>query len=87
MNRRTSLLCTLAALSVILGGCNATPRHQASMGMVSQDSKVLTLAAGDSLGRAVHVNDLILAAAKIDSDAMYTNVDLGTIDTLSDPRN
>jgi hypothetical protein len=86
MNRRNQLLCTAAALPVILGGCSSAPRHQASMGMLAQDSKVLSLAAGDSLGRAVYVNDIILAAGKIESDTTYTNVDSGTADVMADPR-
>lgn len=84
MDRRTTLLCTAAALCVILGGCSSGRNHRASMGMVGPDARVLSLAAGDSLGRAVYVNDTILAAAKLDTDSTYTNVD--TTDALNDAR-
>src|SRR4051812_42685551 len=85
MNRRTVLLCTAAFLALTLGGC-ASHRNHASMGMVGPDAKVLSLAAGDSLGRAVYVNDMILAAAKIDSDTAFTNVDSTPADALANQR-
>ena len=85
MNRRQAVVTTAAVLAVVLGGCSSS-RQRASMGMVSPDNKVLSLAAGDSLGRAVYVNDMILAAAKIDADTAYTNVDQGSVEVLTDPR-
>lgn len=84
MNRRTILLSGAALIAVGLTGCSSAPREQASMGMVSGDSRVLSLAAGDSLGRAVYVNDLILAAAAIERDAVFTNVDEGAVEVLGD---
>jgi hypothetical protein len=82
MNRRMMLVCGAALIAVGLTGCSSTSKQQASMGMVSGDSKVLSLAAGDSLGRAVYVNDLILAAAAIERDAVFTNVDIGVVESL-----
>ncbi|HYE61889.1 MAG TPA: hypothetical protein VD997_07820 [Phycisphaerales bacterium] len=83
MNRRT-ILCTAAVLTVVLGGCSSGRNNRASMGMVGPNDRVLSLAAGDSLGRAVYVNDVILAAAKVDTSSTFTNVD--TTSTLSTPR-
>jgi hypothetical protein len=79
-------LLGIAGLAAVLGGCSASHSRQASMGMVGQDNKVLSLAAGDTLGRAVYVNDMILAAAKIDAETAYTNVDLGTVEVADEPR-
>ncbi len=84
MKRQTLLLATAALVAVSITGCGSSPRQQASMGMVSGTPQVLSLAAGDSLGRAVYVNDLILAAAAIERDAVFTNVEQGTIEALTE---
>jgi hypothetical protein len=84
MNRQTLLLSTAALVAVCITGCSSGKKQQASMGMVSGSPQVLSLAAGDSLGRAVYVNDLILAAAAIERDAVYTNVEQGTIEALTE---
>jgi|GEM_PF-3396176 len=86
MNRGMKLLCVTGLGMMILGGCSTNHSRQASMGMVGQDNRVLSLAAGDTLGRAVYVNDMILAAAKIDAGEVYTNVDVGMVDVVDEPR-
>lgn len=83
MKRRTLMISAAAVLGLCLTGCSSTPRHPASMGMVSPQPKVLSLAAGDSLGRAVYVNDMILAAAQIERDSAFTNVDEGAASRLN----
>ena len=86
MNRRNAIVCSAAALTLVLGGCSSYRPQQASMGMLGSNNTVLSLGAGDTLGRAVYVNDMILAAAKLDGDTTYTNVDQGAVETMSDPR-
>jgi hypothetical protein len=44
----------------------------------------LSLGAGDTLGRAVYVNDLILAAAALDKSTTFTNVDEDAAQLLMD---
>jgi hypothetical protein len=44
----------------------------------------LGLGAGDTLGRAVYVNDLILAAAALDKTTTFTNVDEDAAQLLAD---
>jgi hypothetical protein len=84
MNFRTLLVSAAAVVAVAITGCSSASKPQASMGMVSGNPQVLSLAAGDSLGRAVYVNDLILAAAAIERDAVYTNVDQGAVEALTE---
>ena len=54
------------------------------MGDLGTQPEALSLGAGDSLGRAVYVNDLILAAAALDKSTTYTNVDVGSSEPLMD---
>jgi hypothetical protein len=54
------------------------------MGDLGDAPAVLSLGAGDSLGRAVYVNDLILAAAALDKSTTFTNVDVGAPELLMD---
>jgi hypothetical protein len=54
------------------------------MGDLGAQPQALSLGAGDSLGRAVYVNDLILAAAALDKGTTYTNVDVGSDQLLMD---
>jgi hypothetical protein len=54
------------------------------MGVMGDEPSVLSLGAGDALGRAVYVNDLILAAAALDKSTTYTNVDEGLSELLVD---
>jgi hypothetical protein len=84
MSRRV-VFSLFAVAAVCLTGCQSA-RKPASMGMVSGDGQVLSLGAGDALGRAVYVNDMILAAAKIDHSTTYTNIDMGASEVLFDPR-
>lgn len=64
MNR--ALLVLAAAACGPLTACNSA-RPAASMGLMRADAPVLTLGAGDTLGRAVYVNDLIIAARELTS--------------------
>lgn len=54
------------------------------MGVLGDPPALLSLGAGDALGRAVYVNDLILAAAALDKSTTYTNVDQGASELLVD---
>ncbi len=77
MARRVLMGLTFAAVALSLTACGTshTAAHPTNMGMMSPEGQVLTLGAGDSLGRAVYVNDLILAAAAYEPTTAYTNVD------------
>jgi len=46
----------------LLGGCTTTAHHSAAMGVLGKPRIIMTLGAGDQLGRSVYVNDLILAS-------------------------
>jgi hypothetical protein len=83
---RRTLCCTvLSALAISTMGCashrSAAP---AAMGDLGQPAAPLSLGAGDTLGRAIYVNDLILAAAALDKSTTFTNVDVGTSELLTD---
>lgn len=60
MSSKSTLVLVLGA-AVLLSGC-ASPKRQASMGLMAPDTPVLSLGAGDSLGQRVYLNDLIIAA-------------------------
>jgi hypothetical protein len=82
-----TLICTISAalLTLVAGGCasqQAAPT--ASMGDLGNAPAVISLGAGDSLGHAVYVNDLILAAAALDKSTTFTNVDAGATELLVD---
>jgi len=65
------VLAGLAGLS----GCNTgRSTANASMGVMRPDAPVLTLGAGDALGRSVYVNDMIIAAREGASDVAITAV-------------
>ena len=85
--RRTTL-CRLAPailLTTLAAGCAShRTAPSASMGDLGDAPAVLSLGAGDSLGRAVYVNDLILAAAALDKSTTFTNVDVGAPELLMD---
>jgi hypothetical protein len=86
--RRSTLSCSAFAilLTCALGGCATHQAAQpvAAMGDLGPQPAVLSLGAGDSLGRAVYVNDLIIAAAELDKSTTYTNVDQGMTEILMD---
>ena len=73
-------------LTCVLGACTSEKARttDASMGALGEAPEVLSLGAGDSLGRAVYVNDLILAAAALDKSTTFTNVDQGSSELLVD---
>lgn len=76
--------CAIVA-ACLLGGCASRQASQgAAMGVLGDAPALLSLGAGDALGRAVYVNDLILAAAALDKSTTYTNVDQGASELLVD---
>ena len=84
MNRRALTASSAVILGLCLTGCSSSRQAaspSANMGM-GGSNKVLTLAAGDSLGRAVYVNDMIIAANAIEQNATYTNVEIGATEML-----
>ncbi len=70
LTKSACLSFTLAA--IFATGCQHA-RPAASMAVYA-DTPVLTLGAGDSLGRTVYVNDLIIAAREANQDVMLTEV-------------
>jgi hypothetical protein len=81
---RLSALCLSLALTAAVGGCASHQAAQhASMGVMGAPA-TLSLGAGDTLGRAVYVNDLILAAAALDKTTTFTNVDEDAAQLLMD---
>jgi hypothetical protein len=78
--RRTAAALSLSALA--LTACATRPQPQGSMGALSPQAPIVSLGAGDALGKAVYVNDLILAATTLDTSTTYTNVDAGTTERL-----
>lgn len=86
--RHTHAPCArLIALSLVLtaavSGCASRQPAHASMGVLGTPA-TLGLGAGDTLGRAVYVNDLILAAAALDKTTTFTNVDEDAAQLLAD---
>ena len=84
--RRTHATCltALLVLTAAVGGCSShQPAQHASMGVMGTPA-TLSLGAGDTLGRAVYVNDLILAAAALDKTTTFTNVDEDAAQLLLD---
>jgi hypothetical protein len=78
--------CAIVA-ACLLGGCASRQASHGAMGIMSDEPTAptpLSLGAGDALGRAVYVNDLILAAAALDKSTTYTNVDQGSSELLVD---
>lgn len=74
MTRNYTILAMLAGC-VVLGGCNASRGNaRVSLGVMRPDAAVLTLGAGDALGRSVYVNDLIIAAREMQGDVAITHV-------------
>lgn len=61
MRQAIAAVSILSLGCLIAGGCSAQ-RPAASMAVLRPDRPVLSLGAGDALGRAVYVNDLVLAA-------------------------
>lgn len=73
----------LVILSVAgLSGCKSAQTAQsvpgnASLGMMRSQPAVVSLGAGDSLGRRVYLNDLVIAARFIPMDVAVTSVGEG----------
>jgi len=65
----TGLLCLIAAAT---SGCNRAATHRASLAVFAPQAPSLSLGAGDSLGRSVYFNDLVLAARNLPTDDMVT---------------
>jgi hypothetical protein len=82
--RRTLCLSAVVLTTALTGCASHQAAPQASMGDLGTPASLLSLGAGDSLGRAVYVNDLILAAAALDKSTTYTNVDQGAAELLVD---
>ena len=82
--RRPALLAACLTAACLTGCANHARHDNASMGMLGDQPQPLSLGAGDSLGRAVYVNDLILAAAALDKGTTFTNVDNGDSELLVD---
>ncbi len=80
---RLSALCLSLVLTAVVGGCSSHQTPHASMGVMATPA-TLSLGAGDTLGRAVYVNDLILAAATLDKTTTFTNVDEDAAQLLMD---
>jgi hypothetical protein len=72
MNRRFTCLVLLAA-AALAGGCAHRPGH-ASMAAFRAEPPVLSLGSGDALGRAVYMNDLVIAARDLPSEIVLTGV-------------
>ncbi|MCE7975415.1 MAG: hypothetical protein DYG92_14000 [Leptolyngbya sp. PLA1] len=75
MNRGSVAAVLSAACLFLCAGCNRANRPAASMGALSPQSPVVSLGAGDSLGRVIYVNDLILAARALNADELLTSAD------------
>ncbi|MCC6950646.1 MAG: hypothetical protein IT433_04285 [Phycisphaerales bacterium] len=75
MNRGSVAVMIAAACLALCAGCNRSGRSPASMCALSVQPQTLTLGAGDSLGRVIYVNDLILAARALNADEMLTAAD------------
>jgi len=75
MNRGSVAVMITAACLALCAGCNRAGRSPASMGVLSPQPQTLSLGAGDSLGRVIYVNDLILAARALNPDEMLTAAD------------
>lgn len=73
MKRLVGIVGLVGALACLMTGCGRHQHTAASMGMVRADG-VVSLGAGDALGRAIYVNDLILAARNVPSDLVVTAV-------------
>lgn len=69
--RRTTFIRTLSCLLVLFlgaaGGCSLQPAPSPTIAQFEPmpQRTVASLGAGDTLGRAIYVNDLILAAAQV----------------------
>ena len=71
-----------SATGPALTGCASTaPGYVTYLGPTSQSVSVASLAAGDTLGRAIYINDVILAAKQGDNAATPS---LATVDDESD---
>ena len=84
---RTFALSAAVLTAICLVGCSSAKPRSASMGDLggpANGAASLSLGAGDSLGRSVYVNDLILAAAALDNGTTFTNVDEGQNQLLLD---
>lgn len=75
MIRGSVAVVIAAACLVLCSGCNRAGKPAASMGVLRPQPEILTLGAGDSLGRVIYVNDLVLAARTLNADEMLTAAD------------
>jgi hypothetical protein len=67
--RPIALSITAIALTTGLGGCVSTaPDYITFVGTPTQGTQIASLHAGDTLGRSIHQNDVILAA-KLGTDS------------------
>lgn len=64
---RTMMALVAAGLAAVLGGCGTEQAAPANLGVMRPaaalgSGPVVTLGAGDALGRAIYLNDLVLAS-------------------------
>ena len=64
---RTTMILVAAGLAGVLGGCSTQQAAPANLGVMRPAAAVsrgpvVTLGAGDALGRAIYMNDLVLAS-------------------------
>lgn len=71
MSRNAAIVAFLGAISFMVG-CQASQKTQTSMGVFPSEGPILSLGAGDSLGRRIYVNDLIIAAREQGIDIAVT---------------
>ena len=81
---RLYLPACATVVACLLQGCASRQTSPGAMGVMGDEPATLSLGAGDALGRAVYVNDLVLAAAALDKSTTYTNVDQGSSELLVD---
>ncbi|GJQ29268.1 MAG: hypothetical protein HBSAPP03_11520 [Phycisphaerae bacterium] len=68
-----------AGLILLVGGCKSASTTTASPGLLrAQPTILLSLGAGDSLGRRVYLNDLIIAAKAGNLDVAFSAVSDGS---------
>jgi uncharacterized lipoprotein YmbA len=71
--KRATVAVSTTILALALTGC-ARSKPQASMGVLRAEPATLSLGAGDSLGRAIYVADLVIAAREAGLDVAVTSV-------------
>jgi len=73
MSGRKLMIGALIA-ATCLGGCASRRVPPASMSVIAPDTTLSSLGAGDTLGRSIYINDLIIAAREANEDFVITEV-------------